>query len=283
MTDKPQFIRLLGDERRVADTLEGVSKHWQGNKECFLFISPHDDDVVLGGGLLMQLAQLENVPVYIMIVTDGAMGYCSSEEKDSISRIREKETFKCYQSLGIPKENIFWLGFPDSQVHSYRGRRAAGKNEKAVYKGFTGLQNAFTYFLRKTGPTQCFLPTLTDLHPDHKIVYEEFLISVFHASGNIWPELGKPLEKTPYFNEMAVYCDFPTPPQLQMKTPLSFLEKKLEAISSFRSQKQIESLIEIVRNAGPYEYIRSVDYNFYNPNNYKARFKEDNSIGYMHR
>jgi len=283
MTDKPQFIRLVGDERRVAPTLAGVSKHWQGDKECFLFVSPHDDDVALGGGLLMQLAKLENVPVYIMIVTDGAMGYCSKEEKDTISKIRQEETFESYQSLGIPKENIFWLGFPDSQVNSYRGRRAADENDKAVYQGFTGLQNAFTYFLRKTRPTQCFLPTSTDLHPDHKIVHEEFLISVFHASGNIWPELGEPLEKTPYFNEMAVYCDFPTSPQLQMKTPLSFLEKKLDAIRAFRSQKQIESLIEIVRNAGPYEYMRAVDYNFYNPDSYKIRFKEDNPIGYMHR
>jgi len=283
MTDKPQFIRLLGDERRVANTLAGVSKHWQGDKECFLFVSPHDDDVVLGGGLLIQLAQLENVPVYIMIVTDGAMGYCSNEEKDTISQIRQAETFECYQSLGIPKENIFWLGFPDCQLKLYTGRRAADENEKAVYQGFTGLQNAFTYFLRKTRPTQCFLPTPTDLHPDHKIVHEEFLISVFHASGNIWPELGKPLEKTTYFNEMAVYCDFPTQPQLQMKTPMSFLEKKLQAIGAFRSQKQIESLIKIVRNAGPYEYMRAVDYNFYNPDNYKVRFKEDHSIGYMHR
>ena len=89
------IVRLVGKERRVASTLSGVSKHWQGKKECFLFISPHDDDVIIGAGLLIQLAVKENVPVYILIVTDGSMGYCSAEEKDSITDIRRKETFNC--------------------------------------------------------------------------------------------------------------------------------------------------------------------------------------------
>jgi len=81
MKQEIEIVRLVGDERRVGPTLESVSRHWQGKKERFLFISPHDDDVVLGGGLLLQLARMEDVPVHIIIVTDGAMGYCSIEEK----------------------------------------------------------------------------------------------------------------------------------------------------------------------------------------------------------
>ena len=67
-----EFVRLVGNERRTGNTLASVSRHWQGDKEHFLFISPHDDDVVLGAGLFIQLAQRENVPVYILIVTDGS-------------------------------------------------------------------------------------------------------------------------------------------------------------------------------------------------------------------
>ncbi|NLE28471.1 MAG: hypothetical protein GX629_02230, partial [Phycisphaerae bacterium] len=76
MKEEFEFIRLVGNERRVGPTLASVSRHWQGEKECFAFFSPHDDDVVLGGGLMMQLAKRENVPVHIVIVTDGSMGYC---------------------------------------------------------------------------------------------------------------------------------------------------------------------------------------------------------------
>ncbi|MBN2272498.1 MAG: PIG-L family deacetylase, partial [Sedimentisphaerales bacterium] len=77
MQEKTEFVRLVGNERRVGSRLADVSRHWHGDKEHFVFISPHDDDAVLGAGLLIQLAKREDVPVHILIVTDGSMGYCS--------------------------------------------------------------------------------------------------------------------------------------------------------------------------------------------------------------
>ena len=245
-------------------------------------ISPHDDDAVLGAGLLIQLAKRENVPVHIMIVTDGSMGYCSADEKDSIAEIRRKETLECYKTLGVPKSNIICLGFPDCQLASYRGRSPAKPDDAAAVNGFSGLQNAFTFHLRRIKPTQCFLPTWNDLHPDHRIVYEEFLISLFHAAGNIWPELGEPLSKVPYVNTYAVYCDFASPPTLRMCTPASYLENKLKAIASFRSQKQISSLIDNVRHCGPEEYIRAIEFKLYHPANYRSLFEEKKTIPMMH-
>ena len=282
MKEGYEFVRLVGNERRVASTLEGVSRHWQGSQECFVFISPHDDDVAIGAGLLIQLAKRENVPVYILIVTDGGMGYCSLEEKGTISQIRQREAFECYQSLGVPKENIIWLGFPDYQLHSYRGRKPASAQDKVVIENFTGLQNAFAYYLRKIKPTQCFIPTAADIHPAHRVIHEEFLISIFHASGKIWPELGVPIEKIPYIHEIAVYCDFPNPPQLQVRAPRSYLEKKLNAIAEFHSQKQIGAIIEIVRIAGPVEYIRALEFKLYNPRGYIDLFREKETIGFVH-
>ena len=287
MQEEFEFVRLVGSERRVGSYLANVSQHWQGKKERFLMISPHDDDAVLGAGLLIQLAKRENVPVFILIVTDGRMGYCNVDEKDSIAETRRNESFKCYQSLGIPKKNIIWLGFPDCRLHNYRGRGPAEGPRKAgtqpdvppAIKGFTGLQNAFAYHLRKIKPTQCFLPTWNDLHPDHRIIYEELLISLFHAAGNIWPEMGKPLNSVPYVHTFAVYCDFATPPTLRMRTPKSYLEKKLKAIAAFRSQRQISSLIENVRHCGPEEYIRAIEFKLYRPAKYRNQFEEKKAIG----
>jgi len=274
-----EFARLVGNERRVGPTLATVSRHWQGDKECFLMISPHDDDAVLGAGLLIQLAKRENVPVHILIVTDGSMGYCIAEEKDTIAQIRRKESFECYQSLDVPKENIIWLGFPDCRLSTYRGRSPASPNDPVAISSFVGLQNSFTYYLRKISPTQCFLPTHNDLHPDHRIIHEEFLISLFHAAGNIWPEMGKPLNRVPYVHTFAVYCDFATPPTLRMHTPLAYLEKKLKAIAAFRSQKQIYSLIENVRHCGPEEYIQAIDFKLYHPASYHDMFEEKKALG----
>jgi LmbE family N-acetylglucosaminyl deacetylase len=274
-----EFVRLVGNERRVGPTLATVSRHWQGEKECFLMISPHDDDAALGAGLLIQLSKRENVPVHILIVTDGSMGYCSTAEKDAIAQIRRKESFECYQSLGVPKENIIWLGFPDCRLSIYRGRSCASPNDPVAISGFAGLQNTFTYYLRNIKPTQCFLPTHNDLHPDHRIIYEEFLISLFHAAGNIWPEMGKPISKVPYIHTFAVYCDFATPPTLRMRTPLVYLEDKLKAIAAFRSQKQISSLIENVRHCGPEEYIQAIDFKLYHPASYRNMFEEKKALG----
>jgi LmbE family N-acetylglucosaminyl deacetylase len=276
-----EFVRLVGEERRVGDTLAGVSRRWQGDQERFLFISPHDDDVVLGAGLFMQLAQRENVPVYILIVTDGSMGYCTKEQKDRISDIRRKETYACYKSLGVPEENIIWLGFPDCRLNYYRGRRFSDSNDITKIEGYVGLQNSFTHWIRKIAPTQCFLPTSSDLHPDHKIVHEELLISLFHAAGNIWPEMGEPIKKVPYVHEMGVYCDFPERPKLRIQTPQSYLEKKLDAIGAFQSQKQIGSLIEIIRQSGPYEYLRELAFKLYQPAAYYDMFQKKQHMPFV--
>jgi LmbE family N-acetylglucosaminyl deacetylase len=282
MQEKFEFVRLVGDERRIGSKLADVSRHWQGGKENFLIISPHDDDAALGAGLLIQLAKRENAVVHILIVTDGSMGYCSIKEKNSIAEIRKSEALDCYRTLGVPKKNIFWAGFADCRLNDYRGRRPAEPHSLGIIHGFTGLQNTFTFYLRKIRPTQCFLPTCNDLHPDHRIVYDEFLISLFHSAGNIWPELGKPLSMVPYVNTFAVYCDFAAPPTLRMRTPMSYLEKKLKAIGSFRSQKQISSLIENVRHCGPEEYIRAIDFTLYHPSKYRNLFEERKTIRILH-
>lgn len=280
-TNQTEFVRIVGEERRVGETLASVSRHWLGNKEKFLFISPHDDDVVLGAGLFIQLALKEKVPVYLLIVTDGTMGYCSRQQKDTIADIRRKETEECYKTLGIPQENIIWLGFPDCRLNYYRGRRPAKSDDAAVLEGFSGLQNSFTHWIRNIAPSQCFLPTSSDLHPDHRIVHEEFLISLFHAAGNIWPELGNKIERVPYVHEMGVYCDFPQPPRLRIRSTDVQLENKLKAVGAFRSQEQIGSLVDIIRKSGPYEYLRELEFKLYQPAAYYEMFEKKHHLPFL--
>jgi LmbE family N-acetylglucosaminyl deacetylase len=275
-----QFIRLTGDERREGPSLASVSRHWHGKKERFLFVSPHDDDAALGGGLLIQHAVSAGIPVFVAIVTNGMMGYCSAGEQRSIVEKRKSETLRSYTLLGVPAPHILWLNFPDCALAYYQGRHQARREDAGdtLIKGYAGLQNTFTYYLRKIRPTQCFIPTDRDLHPDHKYAYNEFLISVFHACGKIWPELGASLKMVPYLTEMAVYCDFPTPPQLRLVGGDVYFERKLKSILAFRSQKQIRSLVDSVRANGPVEFFRNVQFNLYNPLKYRYRFSEENHI-----
>ncbi|RMG02379.1 MAG: GlcNAc-PI de-N-acetylase [Planctomycetota bacterium] len=254
---------------QIADVFDG----WKGGQERWMFVSPHDDDVVIGAGLTTHIGILEGVEVHAVITTDGRMGYCRLAQRRSIARIRADEAVEGYRALGLVAERLHRLGFPDCNLNPYRGRHFATIGDPTELEGASGLQNAFPYILRQVRPTRVFLPTPTDLHPDHKIVYEEMLISLFHAQGTIWPELGRPIEEVPKVYEYATYCDFSEPPQIRVTGTSDMLERKLEAIRAFASQEQIEALVEVQRNVGPVEYIREVEFNFYSPEKYASLFE----------
>ncbi len=255
----------------ITDKMETLFSTWKKEEETWLFIGPHDDDIVIGAGLLLQAAIKEGVKVHALVASDGRMGYCKVDQRDSIVDIRKKETAASFQILGLPKENIFYAEFPDCDLNSYIGRRKA-KPGDPVIEGHTGLQNAFTYYLRKIAPKRIFLPTGADLHPDHKIVYQEVLISLFHASGNIWPELGPVTTHTPFAYEYMVYCDFPESPEIKIEADAELFKKKLDGIMAYQSQEQIAQLVQIRRDGGPFEFMKPVSYSFYHPQNYVSLF-----------
>ena len=247
---------------------------WQPGKECWLFVAPHDDDVITGAGLTFLTGLAEGAEVHAVVVTDGSMGYCSDSQRHTIAQVRAQETQQSFQLLGLPPERLHRLKFPDCNLNTYRGRHFTTADDPTELAGASGLQNSFPYLLRKIRPTRLFLPTSADLHPDHRIVHDEMLISLFHAQGTIWPELGPPMAAIPQIYEYATYCDFPEPPQIRLAPPPELLETKLRGIRAYASQEQIELLIEVQRNIGPEEYLRELNFHFYAPEKYRALFGE---------
>ncbi len=250
----------------------GIEKAFEdfSSSETWLFIAPHDDDIVMGAGILLQAAMESGIRLKNCITTDGRMGYCAEAQKKDICAIREKETRESFRAIGIT--DVEWLNFPDCDLASYIGRRYACSGDPCIISGCTGLQNAYTQYIRALRPERIFLPAGSDLHSDHKIVYQEVLISIFHAAGAIWPELGPPIPAIPRVYEMALYCDFPGPPNIKVEAPRNYLEKKLEAIAAYHSQAQIEILVQKIRASGPVEYFRDTPFNLYSPDNYKDLF-----------
>ena len=207
-----------------------------------------------------------------LIVTDGRMGYCDLKQKDGIIESRRVETYASCEVLGLDQEYVHYIDYPDCGLDSLQGRREPQAGIEAI-QGYIGLQNAMCYYLRRLRPARVFVPSPADLHPDHRITYSELMISLFHASGPIWPELGESLSQTPRVYEMAVYCDFIEPPNLQVYTDQHIFERKLESIAAFRSQAQISQLVENIRESGPYEYLREVRFKLYQPSTYTSLFR----------
>ena len=257
------FVRRKDGALSSTADMSILGEGFDASKETFLFVSPHDDDIAIGGGLMVLAAIAEGIPVHIAIVTDGSAGYCSMEEKETIAEIRRAETYASFKMLGVPDDNIHWLGIPDGQTARYQGRYAAESGAPGEVCGFTGMQNALTKALRDVRPTRVFLPTSTDLHPDHKITHSETMISLFHSAGTIWPELGEPIAAVPEVYELAIYCDFPSAPEIQVQVAPDTFQKKLDSILDYQSQKQVASLVKNVSEAGPYEQYRPIYWELY--------------------
>ncbi len=266
-----QYARRTAGGLLATTSIADLLDDWRGPAEAWLFVSPHDDDIVLGGGLVFQAGIAEGAAVHAAVVTDGRMGYCRLEQRDSISAIRREEAKQSFAVLGLPAERLYFLGYPDGNLSPWCGsfirNGESGQPEKTY-----GLQMAFTRLLRQVRPTRVFLPTSSDLHPDHRIVHEQLMISLFHAQGGIWPELGQPIAEVPRVYEMAIYCDFPEPPQIRLETPAEMLETKIRAIMAYGSQEQIGALVEIQRATGPVEYLRELTFRFYSPKQYHELF-----------
>src|SRR3954468_215817 len=104
-----QFTRLQdGQKQRLATLKDAIGI--KAERETWLFVSPHDDDLVIGAGLWMQAAVQAGVDVQVLVVTDGRMGYCTLEQRDSIAQIRRKETYESFNVLGVRENQIAWIG-----------------------------------------------------------------------------------------------------------------------------------------------------------------------------
>src|SRR5512136_1259685 len=116
---------------------------WRAGRECWMFVSPHDDDIVTGAGLTFQAGMAEGAQVHAVITTDGRMGYCRFPQRRTISKIRMAEAQKSFEILGLPADRLHFLGFPDCNLNNYRGRHFATIGDPTEIEGASGMQNAF--------------------------------------------------------------------------------------------------------------------------------------------
>ncbi len=267
-----KYDRRMNGQVLHADRAKDIFPDWQGERECWMFLAPHDDDIVCGAGLTFLAALAEGIQTHAVITTSGSMGYCREEHRCTITEVREKEAAASFAAMGLPRENLHRLEFEDCSLYQNAGRRFKNGQAPTIIGGASGVQNSYVWILRKIRPTRLFLPSPTDLHPDHKMATSEMMISIFHAQGGIWPELGPAMEWIPKLYEYATYSDFITPPTIRVRTPEALLEKKLAGIAEYKSQEQIELLIEVQRVAGAQEYIREADFDIIQPGKYDSLF-----------
>ena len=102
-------LSVLGQNRNP-DKIED----WMG--KTILYFSPHPDDEIYSSGTLAKLTKNGNT-VYIVMLTSGNGGSLDIEMTgERLAKIRKKEDEEANKVIGIPKENIIWLGYDDGML-----------------------------------------------------------------------------------------------------------------------------------------------------------------------
>ena len=98
---------------------------WKG--KTILVVTPHPDDETFScGGILAQLAENGNNIQILIYTTDNSGSNDPQMTKDHLKAIRKAEEEEACKILGIPKDNITWLGHDDGMLE-YVDRRELTK------------------------------------------------------------------------------------------------------------------------------------------------------------
>jgi LmbE family N-acetylglucosaminyl deacetylase len=159
-----------------------------------IVFAPHCDDETLGSGMFINRSLANGAKVTVVILTNGdGHRYSTVEEFKKIYPTpqdyidsgykRQEESINALGKLGLSKENIIFLGFPDhglknmldsNWTNSYESTFTKKNSSpysnsyvnKAPYKG-EEVQNELTKILADKNPNYIVYPSEFDGHPDH--------------------------------------------------------------------------------------------------------------------
>ncbi len=89
-------------------------KTWHG--KTVIYFSPHPDDELASSGTLATLIKNSNT-VYVVIYCSGNAGSHDLDmTREKLAQIRRLEDISANKIIGIPEENIFFLGYDDGML-----------------------------------------------------------------------------------------------------------------------------------------------------------------------
>src|SRR5258706_13508358 len=121
------FSLLLFSNAKAAERLENYT-----NKSV-LICTPHpDDDTFAVGGTMALLAKNKNRVVVVIYTNDNKGSYDQDMASERLARIRKAEEEASCAVLGIPKENVIWLGHDDGELEYVPPKTLCGQVTKII-------------------------------------------------------------------------------------------------------------------------------------------------------
>ena len=140
-----------------------------------VIVAPHMDDESLAcGGLIAKLPDKNRI--HILYCTDGIRSPApiipgQGKFSPDLGKIRVQEATEAMRLLGVPEENLHFLGLPDAQL----------QENKAA------LQEMMQKVLEQIAPQHIFIPFLYDRSPDHLAINHVVVSNL--ERGNLYAQL----------------------------------------------------------------------------------------------
>ena len=155
-----------------------------------VIFAPHPDDETLFAAGIIQDAVLKHIPLKIVVVTNGdILGQKYGND-------REVETIRAMKVLGVPEEDIIFLGYADQQMmtlfnsekptqifkskaHNTKTYAHRGLNHESYHKSWANeeadynrenVKQDINLILKTYQPDGIFTTSRLDQHPDHRAV-----------------------------------------------------------------------------------------------------------------
>jgi LmbE family N-acetylglucosaminyl deacetylase len=124
-------------------------------------VAPHPDDESLGCGGLIAAARAQDIPVRIVVLSDGAASHPNSRAfpPERLRALREEEIKAAAAELGVAGEHVLCLRLPDGSVP-----RTGADASRAVA--------AIVDILKRIGANLMTVTWEHDWHVDHKAAFE---------------------------------------------------------------------------------------------------------------
>ena len=121
------FLIVSAANAGPAERLENYT-----NKTVLIFTPHPDDDTFAVGGTMALLAKNRNRVFVVIYTNDNKGSYDQDMTSERLARIRKAEEEASCAVLGIPKENIIWLGHDDGELEYVPPKILCGQVTKII-------------------------------------------------------------------------------------------------------------------------------------------------------
>lgn len=123
-----------------------------GLRGSVMVVAPHPDDETVGCGGLIALARRRNIPVTIVVATDGTRSNAASlVAPAALGKTRSDELSRATKRLGVSSTDVIELAYPDLELDRHT----------------SSLADDLRRIIVERCPKDVYVTCMADPHPDH--------------------------------------------------------------------------------------------------------------------